>query len=76
MNNFNGSELFWFGFACCLIVSVLMSRCNGSSNSGIYPHPTGEAVYLRGETCVINDLPEIDFQTMGAWCNAQRAGHE
>lgn len=52
----------------------LLFLINGPATPGVYAHSTGEAAYLRGEACVINDLPEIDFQAMGAWCNAQRAG--
>lgn len=62
------------GTGLVLIVMLILGIMGyGPSTEGIHAHPTGEAAYIAGEACVINDLPEIDFQTMGAWCNAQRA---
>jgi uncharacterized membrane protein len=65
------------GTGLVLIVMLILGIMGyGPSTKGIYAHTTGEAVYIAGEACVINDVPDIDFQEVGAWCNAQRADNE
>jgi hypothetical protein len=68
---------FFIGAGLGLIVMLILSIMGyGPSTEGIHAHPTGEATYIAGEACVINDTPDIDFQEVGAWCNAQRADNE
>ena len=43
----------------------------------IFTHPSGEAVYITDEACIVNDVEEPEYSQLLNWCKQKKdiVGH-
>jgi len=64
---------FLIGYLGAAILFVAAATAiTGSDTPGIVPHPSGEAVMIHGDACVVNHVDDRDqFRDLLRWCLAQ-----
>lgn len=59
-------------FICAFLAACVLCRyCFGTDE--IYPHKSGEAVYIKDVGCTVNDVPNYEY--LLAWCQEERRKH-